>query len=96
MEIQEFTRLKYERDKYYFGIGFICYNVYWRKKKFYVNAVYRDDAIMKNEQTLDYSNGIKGFEILDDKFRMLKKIKIGLKSKVINLKEVENYIINNC
>ncbi len=94
MKIEEFKTLKYERDEYYFKNGFICYNVYWRKRKYFVNAVYREDALMKNEQTGDYSNGVKAFEILDDKFKILKKIKIGLNPKIISLTEVENYIMS--
>ena len=95
MELQEFKHLKYERDKYYFDNGFASYNVYWGKKKFYVNAIYRNDVLMQNEQTKDYSNGIKGFELLDDKYKFIAKFKVNLKSTIANLKDVEMYIIRN-
>lgn len=94
-EIEEFKKLKYERDEYYFKIGFASYNVYWRKKTFYVNAIYREEALMKNEQTNDYTNGIKEFEILDQAYRLIKKIKVP-KGKKISLRETEDYIMANC
>lgn len=95
-KVEEFKTLKYERDNYYFGIGFACWNVECKRRKFFVNAVYSDGVLMKNETTKDYTNGIKAFEILDDKYRLIKKIKNERKVPIVSLSEVEKYIISIC
>lgn len=94
-KLEEFKTLKFERDNYYFGIGFACWNVEHKKRKYFVNAVYSDGVLMKNEETKDYTNGIKAFEILDDKYRVITKIKNERKSPIVSLSNVENYIIKN-
>ena len=88
----EFQDLKFERDNYYFGIGFASWNVKGKRNNYMVHAIYRDTEMYENEETGDYTNGIKGFELLDSKYNVIKQFKVKAKAQVVSVQEVEDYI----
>ena len=91
--IEEFKKLQFKRDEEYFKDGYASWEVMWKKRKWHINAVYSNDALIKNELTKDYSNGIRSFDILDDKYNFITNIKIGCKHNIVSLEVVENYIM---
>ena len=88
----EFQDLKFERDNYYFNIGFASWNVKGKKNNYMVHAIYRDTELYENEDTGDYTNGIKGFELMDSKYNVIKQFKVKARDKIISVREVEDYI----
>ena len=94
-QLEEFKRLEFKRDEEYFKEGFATWEVTWRKKKWYVNAIYREETLVKNENSKDYTNGIKAFELCTSTLRPIKTFKVSSKAPIISLQEVENYIVDH-
>ena len=91
-QLVEFQNLQFQRDNTYFAMGFASWEVKCKRKTYFVHAIYRDTELFENETTKDYTNGIKGFELQDSKFKPIKQFKVKKRIQQISLQEVEDYI----
>lgn len=93
--LEEFKTLKFKRDLEYFNDGYASWEVTIRNKKFYVHAIYQEYALYVNDYTKDYTNGIKGFEIQDSHYNVIKRIAHKTKLNVVSLDKVEEFLISS-
>ena len=93
-QIIEFQKLPYKRDLDYFNEGYASWEVNVKNKKYYVHAIYQEQALYDNETTKDFSNGIKGFEVMNQNFNVVKQFKYKAKSPVVSLAEVEKWLLS--
>lgn len=91
-QLIEFKELPFKRDEFYFSDGYASWEVKVHNKTYTVNAIYSNEELIKNEKTKDYLNGIKGFELQTPNLKTLKTFKVPLKSKIISLEPVEEYL----
>lgn len=94
-KLEEFKVVEFKRDEEYFKDGFASWEVNWHKNKYFVNAIYKEEVLVKNEHSKDYTNGIKGFELCTSTLRPIKTFKVLPKLPTISLYDVEKYIVEN-